>query len=173
MCDVTVINVNVPYLSLLQIEIEQIWFLLILFCIFILFSEKVIISVFRCSSRPQGERRTPYGLICLSVRMIQLENRCPGLGEIWYELYAVRGYCKVVFFSFDTLGNANLADERHQISISTYVGRYPKWPGVIVASHWKPVVLIDAQQWDRRCHCLNTLLRNEGNRSLLEEFEQQ
>jgi hypothetical protein len=30
--------------------------------------------------------------VCPSVRMIELENRWTDLDEIWYELYAIRGY---------------------------------------------------------------------------------
>jgi hypothetical protein len=38
--------------------------------------------------------------VCLSVRMIQLENRCTDLDEIWYGHYVTRDYPKIILFNF-------------------------------------------------------------------------
>jgi hypothetical protein len=39
-------------------------------------------------------------LLCLSVRMIQLEKRRTDLNEFWYERYAIGCYHKLVLFNF-------------------------------------------------------------------------
>jgi hypothetical protein len=40
------------------------------------------------------------GHVCLSVRMIQLENRWTDLDEIWYGYYAIGDYPEIVLLSF-------------------------------------------------------------------------
>jgi hypothetical protein len=40
------------------------------------------------------------GHVCLSVRMIHLENRWTDFDEIWYRLYAIEDYHKIELFSF-------------------------------------------------------------------------
>jgi hypothetical protein len=37
---------------------------------------------------------------CLSLRMIQIENRWTDLDEIWYGLYAIGAYLKIILFSY-------------------------------------------------------------------------
>jgi hypothetical protein len=43
--------------------------------------------------------------------MIQLENRWPDLDEIWYGLYAIGDYPKIVLFKLPTISNTNMAEE--------------------------------------------------------------
>jgi hypothetical protein len=40
------------------------------------------------------------GHVCLSVRMIQLDNRWTDVDEIWYGRYATGDYPKIVLFNF-------------------------------------------------------------------------
>jgi hypothetical protein len=40
------------------------------------------------------------GHVCLSVRMIQLENSWTDLDEIWYGRYAIGDYPKIILFNF-------------------------------------------------------------------------
>jgi hypothetical protein len=48
------------------------------------------------------------GDICVSVRMIQLENRWANLDEIWYGRYAIGDYPKIVLHSNTNSGRTNL-----------------------------------------------------------------
>jgi hypothetical protein len=40
------------------------------------------------------------GHVCLSVRMIHLENHWMDLDEIWYGRYAIGDYLEIVIFDF-------------------------------------------------------------------------
>jgi hypothetical protein len=57
--------------------------------------------------------------VCLSVRMIQLENWWTDLDAIWYGRYVTGDYPKIVLFKFSTIGNTNMADEQTCEVLST------------------------------------------------------
>jgi hypothetical protein len=51
------------------------------------------------------------GHVCLSIRMIQLENHWMDLDEIWYGRYAIGDYPKLYFTIFYNR-NTNMVDEQ-------------------------------------------------------------
>jgi hypothetical protein len=56
----------------------------------------VHVVLIRCSSRPSVSEEHLLDWSCLSVRLIQLENRWTDLDEIWYGSYATGVYSKIV-----------------------------------------------------------------------------
>jgi hypothetical protein len=50
--------------------------------------------------------------VSLSVRLIQLEKRWTYLDEIRNGYYATGGYPKILRYTFISIGNINMADER-------------------------------------------------------------